>query len=96
MTARRRTAQNEPHRAKPASERSPFLVFPTLQWTRALLGEAEVLLAQPLQRLVLSDLHTRAHVAVSVHEESESARQMFAAGQNERSDFNRGGQKVSL
>lgn len=55
-----------------------------------------MLLAQPLQRLVLSDLHARAHVAVSVHEESESARQMFAAGQNERSGFNGGAQKVSL
>lgn len=84
MTARQRTAHNEPHRSKPASQASHFPVFPTLQWTGALLGEAEVLLAQPLQRLVLSDLHTRAHVAVSVHEESESARQMFAAGQKER------------
>lgn len=38
-----------------------------------------MLFAQPLERLVLSDLHTCAHVAVAVHEEGESARQVFAA-----------------
>lgn len=38
-----------------------------------------MLLAQPLERLVLSDLHTCAYVAVAVHEEGESTRQVFAA-----------------
>lgn len=51
----------------------------TLQGAGTLLGQAEVLLAQPLQRLVLGDLHARAHVAVAVHEEGESAGQVFAA-----------------
>lgn len=52
--------------------------FATLQGTGALLGEAEVLLGQPLQGLVLGDLHARAHVAVAVHEEGESAGQVLA------------------
>lgn len=43
-----------------------------------------MLLAQPLQRLMLSDLHTGAHVAVSVHKEGECARQVLAAGIKER------------
>lgn len=38
-----------------------------------------MLLAQPLERLVLSNLHTCAHVAVAMYEEGESARQVFAA-----------------
>lgn len=38
-----------------------------------------MLLAQPLERLVLSDLHTCAYVAVAVHEEGESTREVFAA-----------------
>lgn len=80
MTAGRRRI-HELHNSqgkKAVSNTFHFPFFPTLQWTRALLGEAEVLLAQSLQRLVLSDLHACAHVAVSVHKESESARQMFA------------------
>lgn len=52
---------------------------PTLEGAGALLDEAEVLLAQSLQRLVLSNLHACAHVAVAVHEEGERARQMLAA-----------------
>lgn len=52
---------------------------PTLQGAGALLGKAEMLFAQSLKRLVLSDLHTRAHVAVAVYEEGESARQVLAA-----------------
>lgn len=50
-----------------------------MQGAGALLGQAEMLLAQSLERLMLSDLHTRAHVAVAVHEEGESAGQVFAA-----------------
>lgn len=38
-----------------------------------------MVLAQPLKRLVLSDLHACAHVAISMHEEGERARQVFAA-----------------
>lgn len=38
-----------------------------------------MLLAQPLERLVLSDLHARAYVAVAVHEEGERTREVFAA-----------------
>lgn len=56
----------------------------TLQGAGALLGKAEMLFAQSLQRLVLSDLHARAHVAVAVYEEGESARQVFAARQDKR------------
>lgn len=52
---------------------------PTLQGAGALLGETEMLLAQTLERLMLSDLHTRAHVAVAVHEEGECARQVLTA-----------------
>lgn len=52
-----------------------------MQGAGALLGEAEMLLAQSLERLMLSDLHARAHVAVAVYEEGESARQVFAAWQ---------------
>lgn len=52
--------------------------FATLQGTGALLGEAEVLFGQALQGLVLGDLHARAHVAVAVHEEGESAGQVLA------------------
>lgn len=42
------------------------------------MGNAEVLLTQPLQRLVLSDLHTGAHIAVAVYKEVEGTRQMLA------------------
>lgn len=55
-----------------------------MQGTGALLGEAEVLFGQPLQGLVLGDLHARAHVAVAVHEEGESAGQVLAERQKKR------------
>lgn len=54
---------------------------PTLQGAGALLGKAEMLLAQTLEWLMLSDLHARAHVAVAVHEEGERTRQVLAAWQ---------------
>lgn len=57
---------------------------PTLQGAGALLREAEVLLAQSLQRLVLSDLHARAHVAVAMHEEGERARKVLAEKVSQR------------
>lgn len=50
----------------------------TLQGAGALLGQAEVLLGQPLQGLVLGDLHACAHVAVAMHEEGERAGQVLA------------------
>lgn len=56
----------------------------TLQGAGALLSEAEVLFTQSLQRLVLGNLHARAHIAVAVHEEGESAGQVFAAWQRQR------------
>lgn len=49
-----------------------------------------MLLAQSLQRLVLGDLHTRAHVAVTVYKEGEGAGQVLAAGTC------RGGEKETL
>lgn len=49
-----------------------------------------MLLAQPLERLVLRDLHTCAHVAVAVHEEGESTRQVFAAWGEKVVDYLRG------
>lgn len=52
---------------------------PTLQGAGALLGKAEMLLAQTLEWLMLSDLHARAHVAVAMHEEGECTRQVLAA-----------------
>lgn len=55
-----------------------------MQGAGALLGETEMLLAQSLERLMLSDLHTRAHIAVTVYEEGECARQVLAASQMER------------
>ena len=54
--------------------------FSTLQRAVVLLCEAEMLLIQPLKRLMLSDLHTCAHVAVAVHEKCECTRQVLAAG----------------
>lgn len=42
-----------------------------------------MLLAQSLQRLMLRDLHTCAHVAVTVHEEGKSTRQVFTAWKKE-------------
>lgn len=50
-----------------------------MQRAGALLGEAQVLLTQSLERLMLSDLHARAHVAVAVHEEGERTGQVLAA-----------------
>lgn len=50
----------------------------TLQGAGALLSEAEVLLAESLEGLMLSDLHARAYVAVAVYEEGERARQVLA------------------
>lgn len=38
-----------------------------------------MLLAQPLEGLVLSDLHACAHIAVAVDEEGECARQVLTA-----------------
>lgn len=50
-----------------------------MQGAGALLGEAQVLLPQSLERLMLSDLHARAHVAVAVHEEGERTGQVLTA-----------------
>lgn len=58
-----------------------FWCVPTLQGTGALLGKAEMLLAQTLERLMLSDLHASAHVAVAVHEECECTRQVLTKQQ---------------
>lgn len=55
-----------------------MLKIPTLQRVGALLGETEVLLAQSLEGLVLSDLHAGAHVAIAVDEEGERAGQVLA------------------
>lgn len=49
-----------------------------MQGAGALLGEAEVLLAESLKRLMLSNLHTRAHIAVAVYKEGERAGQVLA------------------
>lgn len=43
----------------------------TLQGSGALLGETEMLFAQALERLMLGDLHTCAHIAVAVYKERE-------------------------
>lgn len=53
-----------------------------MQGAGALLGEAEMLLAKSLKRLMLGDLHARADIAVAMDEESEGAGQMLAAKQN--------------
>lgn len=53
---------------------------PTLQGAGVLLGEADIFLVQSLKRLMLSDLHTCAHIAVPVYEEGECTRQVLAAG----------------
>lgn len=50
-----------------------------------------MLLTQPLERLMLSDLHARAHVAVAVHEEGESAGQVFAAVNESKTKEESGG-----
>ncbi len=55
------------------------LCVPTLQGAGALLGEAQMLLAQSLERLMLSNLHTCAHVAVAMYEEGECAGQVLTA-----------------
>ncbi|TNN59876.1 hypothetical protein EYF80_029925 [Liparis tanakae] len=57
------------------STRQEGWCVPTLQGAGVLLGEADVFLVQPLKRLMLSDLHTCAHVAVPVYEEGERTRQ---------------------
>lgn len=59
-------------------------VASTLQGAGVLLGEAQVLLIQTLKRLVLSDLHTRAHVAVTMYKERERTGQVLAAGKETR------------
>lgn len=46
---------------------------PTLEGAGRLLSQSEVLLGQMVDRLVLVDLHTGAHVALAVQEEGEGA-----------------------
>lgn len=46
---------------------------PTLEGTGRLLSQSEVLLRQVIDGLVLVDLHTRAHVALTMQEEGEGA-----------------------
>jgi len=50
----------------------------TLERAGGLLGQCQVLLAQVVYGLVLVDLHTGAHITVSMQEEREGARQVFS------------------
>lgn len=49
-----------------------------MEWAGGLLGQCQVLLAQVVHWLVLVDLHTGAHITVSMQEERERARQVFS------------------
>lgn len=69
---------------------------PTLQGAGALLREAEVLLAESLEGLVLGDLHARAHVAVPVNEEGERAWQVLAANKGKRGINNETARKPNI
>lgn len=51
-----------------------------MHWCDRGLCEADVVLCDVVGRLVLGDLHTRAHVALPVEEEGEGARQALAGG----------------
>lgn len=55
----------------------------TLEWAGGLLGQRQVLLAQMVHGLVLVDLHTGAHIAVSMQEKRERARQVFSEKERE-------------
>lgn len=55
-----------------------------MEWAGGLLGQCQVLLAQVVHGLVLVDLHTGAHITVSMQEEREGARQVFSKKERER------------
>jgi len=55
-----------------------------LERAGGLLGQCQVLLAQVVYGLVLVDLHTGAHITVSMQEEREGARQVFSEYERER------------
>lgn len=56
----------------------------TLKWAGGLLSQCQVVLAQVVHRLVLVDLHAGAHIAVSMQEECEGARQVFSENDKDR------------
>lgn len=56
----------------------------TLEWAGGLLGQCQVILAQVVHGLVLVDLHAGAHIAVSMQEEREGARQVFSENDKDR------------
>lgn len=56
----------------------------TLHWCDGGLREADVALGDVVGRLVLGNLHARAHVALAVEEEGEGARQALAGDTGQR------------
>lgn len=50
------------------------------------LCHLDVLLSDQVDGLVLRDLHTRAHIALSVQEEREGTRQVLTAGQRRQKE----------
>ncbi len=68
---------------------SQCFLRPTLEGAGRLLSHSEVLLRQMVHGLVLVDLHTGAHVALTVQEEGEGAGQVLTVRkkrQRERDD----------
>lgn len=49
----------------------------TLEWCRGRLGHVQVLLVDQIDGLVLSNLHTRAHITLPMKKEGESTGQML-------------------
>lgn len=62
--------------ALPGTKQLSFWV--TLHWCYGGLREADVVSCDVVRRLMLGDLYTRAHVALTVEEKGEGARQALA------------------
>lgn len=61
-----------------------LLLHLTLYWCHGGLCEANVVFRNVERRLMLGDLHARAHVALAMEEEGEGARQALAGDRGQR------------